>query len=163
MWRYLWERRPVRPGLESARRFIALKDFIIKTAVLVISRLLIILVYCVGVTQCTQRWFCILQDCAKYDLLYYSLLFFFFLHDKDVTSTRFLAPDFLPSLQPTLMFPGVRDLQPPTGHARSQGMCPCYSPSKVCYGLVTGSPELRHLLACLSEIFRLSQGKRHQE
>lgn len=78
MWRYLWERRPVRPGLESARRFIALKDFIIKTAVLVISRLLIILVYCVGVTQCAQRWFCILQDCAKYDLLYYSLLFFFF-------------------------------------------------------------------------------------
>lgn len=38
-------------------------------------------------------------------------------------------------------------------------MCPCYSPSKVCYGLVTGSPELRHLLACLSEIPRISQGR----
>ena len=79
-----------------------------------------------------------------------------------LTSTHFLAPDFLPGLQPALLIL-VRDPQPPNGRAGSQGMCPCYSPSKVCYGLVTGSPELRHLLACRFEIARLSQGKRQQE
>lgn len=57
---------------------------------------------------------------------------------------------FLCSLHTCALIP-VRDPQPPRGHAMSQGMCPCYSPSKVFYGLVTGSPEVRHLLLWLSE------------
>ena len=86
-----------------------------------------------------------------------------FCETRTPTSTRFLSPGLsCPALQPTFLIP-VRDPQPPTGHAKSQGMCPCYSPSKVCYGLVTGSPEPRHLLAGLSEILRPPRGKRRQE
>lgn len=69
--------------------------------------------------------FCTLQDCSKYDFIKQPPLIYC------MTNTHFHAPDFLPGLQPTLMFPWVRDLQPPTGHAGSQGMCPCYSLSSL--------------------------------
>lgn len=56
MWKDLWDCRPVRSGHDSAWRFIALKHFKIKTAILVIWRLLFISLYCVRVMQCAQGW-----------------------------------------------------------------------------------------------------------
>lgn len=156
-------------GLSQLEILQLLKHFRLKTTISVVYftvlfTICIIYIYmqCPYYTTCTllaggrERLLCFKYN---YNLFIMHPMQFFSLWDKDLTGTHSLDPDFLSGLQPTLLIP-VRDPRPPRGHRRSQGMCPCYSPSKVCYVLVTGSPELIHLLPCPSQIPRLSQGKR---
>lgn len=133
MWKDLWDCRPVRSGHESAWRFIALKHFKIKTAILVIWHLLFISLYCVRVMQCAQGWrttsvFFNTKDPLPFarsisaycsivlNMIFYntasSLFFSWQRPDKHPFSRSWLSSRTFLS---TFMFPGVRDQQPPPG------------------------------------------------